>query len=344
MQSPSAKRPSTASAGGFNLARQLSGTYLLLAVVAAMAIATSGTLWWTLHQTQALAQPYQQSDLWHVSSVQGELSRVGLLAHRVATRDAAPQDLQERLEVLLSTLDTSALGPRTTTRWREALPETAQDLDGLLLQIEDWATRLAAAGADVSQAVSASAHMVEGVEPALDRTRRVVAAVHLFTNQETDRVRQQLHDRFRVLSLVLGGLLAGTALLVWKLVHDARAARNLSQQLAQSNRQLEARVASRTRKIEEGRALLSFILDNSPSDVVLAEVHSGRVHFINHQLTERLGLRAAPPHAVPEPIAARPRSGRQPHAGAGPVWPGGCPGGHDRRTQPKLALAFGAAH
>ncbi len=298
MQSPSGKELPTGRApnrpDGVDLSRQLSGTRWLLAVVAAMALATSGTLWWTLRQTQTLAQPYQQSDLWHVSSVHSELSRVSLLAHQVVARHAPAMDLQDRLEVLLSTLDTSSLGPRTTTRWRSALPEIAQDLDGLLRKAEDWSARLASAGPDEARAIAASARIAEKAEPELERTRRVLAAVHLFTNQEDDRDRQQLHDRFKVLSGVLGGLLLGTALLVWKLVHDARAARALSQQLAQSNRQLEARVASRTRKIEEGRALLSFILNTSPSDVVLAEVESGRVHFINHQLTERLGLMAPP--------------------------------------------------
>ncbi|MFN3438122.1 MAG: GGDEF domain-containing protein [Acidovorax sp.] len=256
-----------------------------------MAVATSTTLWWTLRQTQELAQPYQQSDLWYVSSIHSELARVSLLAHNVADHGTSASELRERLDVLLSTLDTSAQAPRISTQLRDALPHTARNLDELLHQAEAWSQRLGAAGAD---GAAVAADIVGGSDAQLDTVRKAVAAVHLLNTQQTDRARQQLHDRFKVLSAVLGSLLAGTALLVWRLVRDARLASAMSQQLAQANRQLEVRVASRTRKIEEGRALLSFILDTSPSDVVLADVENGKVHFINHQLTERLGLKAPP--------------------------------------------------
>jgi diguanylate cyclase (GGDEF)-like protein len=274
-------------------------TYWLLAMVAAMALATAATLWWTLRQTHVLAQPHQQHDLWYVSSVHNELARVSLLARKVRAREASAQDLQERLEVLLGTLDTSGRGPRVSTQLREALPEAAQDLDSLRPLVERWSTQLGPlatqnGSGNTKAAAAITADIVRQSDPLLDRLRKVVATVHLFSAQEANRARQQLSQRFFVLSVVLGGLLLGTALLIAKLVRDTRLTRAASQQLVQANRQLEVRVASRTRKIEEGRALLSFILDTSPSDVVLAEVESGRVHFINRQLTERLGLKAAP--------------------------------------------------
>ena len=274
-------------------------TYWLLAMVATMALATAATLWWTLRQTHVLAQPHQQNDLWYVSSVHNELARVSLLARKVRAREASTQDLQERLEVLLGTLgtlDTSGRGPRVSTQLREALPEAAQDLDGLRPLVERWSTQLAplATQNGNGKAAAITADIVRQSDTLLDRLRKVVANVHLFSAQEAHQARQQLSQRFLVLSAVLGGLLLGTALLIAKLVRDTRLARAASQQLVQANRQLEVRVASRTRKIEEGRALLSFILNTSPSDVVLAEVESGRVHFINRQLTERLGLKAAP--------------------------------------------------
>lgn len=271
-------------------------TYWLLAMVAAMALATAAALWWTLRQTHVLAQPHQQNDLWYVSSVHNELARVSLLARKVRAREASTQDLQERLEVLLGTLDTSGRGPRVSTQLREALPEAAQDLDNLRPLVERWSTQLAplATQNGNGKAAAITADIVRQSDTLLDRLRKVVATVHLFSAQEANQARQQLSQRFLVLSAVLGGLLLGTALLIAKLVRDTRLARAASQQLVLANRQLEVRVASRTRKIEEGRALLSFILDTSPSDVVLAEVESGRVHFINRQLTERLGLKAAP--------------------------------------------------
>ena len=261
-----------------------------------MALATAATLWWTLRQTHVLAQPHQQNDLWYVSSVHNELARVSLLARKVRAREASTQDLQERLEVLLGTLDTSGRGPRVSTQLREALPEAAQDLDSLRPLVERWSTQLAplATQNGNGKAAAITADIVRQSDTLLDRLRKVVANVHLFSAQEANQARQQLSQRFLVLSAVLGGLLLGTALLIAKLVRDTRLARAASQQLVQANRQLEVRVASRTRKIEEGRALLSFILNTSPSDVVLAEVESGRVHFINRQLTERLGLKTAP--------------------------------------------------
>ena len=271
-------------------------TYWLLAMVAGMALATAATLWWTLRQTHVLAQPHQQNDLWYVSSVHNELARVSLLARKVRAREASTQDLQERLEVLLSTLDTSGRGPRVSTQLREALPEAAQDLDAVRPLVERWSTQLTPLATQNSsgKAAAITADIVRQSDPLLDRLRKVVATVHLFSAQEANQARQQLADRFLLLSAVLGGLLLGTALLIAKLVRDTRLARSASQQLVQANRQLEVRVASRTRKIEEGRALLSFILDTSPSDVVLAEVETGRVHFINRQLIKRLGLKAAP--------------------------------------------------
>ena len=168
-----------------------------------MAVATSTTLWWTLRQTQQLAQPYQQSDLWYVSSIHSELARVSLLAHNVADHGAPTSELHERLEVLLSTLDTSAQAPRISNQLRTALPHAAHNLDELLHQAEAWSRRLGAADAD---GAAVAADIVSASDAQLDTVRKAVAAVHLLNTQQTDRARQQLHDRFKVLSTVLGGL------------------------------------------------------------------------------------------------------------------------------------------
>ena len=285
MQSP--------SGNGSPPAPRLNGTFWLLAVVCAMAVATSATLWWTLRQTQALAQPYQQSGPWYVSSVHSELARVSLLARKAQAGQAELPELQERLDVLLATLDRTGRGPQVVqqTILDSMPPDTVSDLDVLFRQVDAWSDRMHAPGAD---GAALAQEIIDHSDGMLDMARRAVAAVHLVSNEQTDEARQQMHRSFLVLSAVLGGLLAGAALLVWRLAHGARTASALSQQLAQANRELEKRVADRTRKIEEGRALLNYILDTSPSDVVLAEAQSGHVHFINHQLTERLGLKAPP--------------------------------------------------
>ena len=304
MQSPSAK-PQAPTTGSPRTA------YRLLAPVVAMALGTSVALWWTLRQAQDLAKPHQPNDLWYIASVHNELARVSLLARQLRAREASPQDLIDRLDVLYSTLDTTGRGPHVSTQLRDALPDTAQGLDNLHTQVERWSA-LASANANTqanksgstaarrttpaaaSQALRVAEDITRQSDALLERLRQAVATVHLFSTQQTDQARRQLHQRFIVLSVVLSALLVGTTLLIARLVQDARAAAAASRQLAQTNRELEDRVARRTRKLEESRALLGFILDTSPSDVLLAEVESGRVHFINHRLTERLGLPAAP--------------------------------------------------
>jgi len=282
----------SSSANGSTSPGLLKSVPRLLALVCAMAVAMSAALWWTLRQTQSLAQPYQQSAPWYVSSVHSELARVSLLARQVQAGEASMPDLQERIEVLLSTLDRSGNGPHVHyTALQDTLPHTLEDLEALQRQVERWSVQAHAPQVD---GTALTADIIEHSDAMLDKARRAVAAVHLASTQQTDQARQQMHNGFLVLSVVLGGLLVGTALLVWRLAHGARTASALSQQLAQANRELEKRVADRTRKLEEGRALLGFILDTSPSDVVLAEAQSGRVHFINHQLTMRLGLKAPP--------------------------------------------------
>ncbi len=305
MPSPSAK-PQAPTTGSPRTA------YRLLALVVAMALGTSVALWWTLRQAQDLAQPHQQNDLWYIASVHNELARVSLLARQLRAREASAQDLIDRLDVLYSTLDTTGRGPHVSTQLRDALPDTAQGLDNLRTQVERWSA-LASANTNTKphesgstaarrtnptaappQALRVAEDITRQSDALLERLRQAVATVHLFSTQQTDQARRQLHQRFIVLSVVLSALLVGTTLLIARLVQDARAAAAASRQLAQTNRELEDRVARRTRKLEESRALLGFILDTSPSDVLLAEVESGRVHFINHRLTERLGLPAAP--------------------------------------------------
>lgn len=272
-----------------------------------MVVATSVALWWTLRQAQSLAQPFQKSDLWYVSSVHSELGRVALLARKVKALEAPEEELRERLEVLYSTLDMAGASQRIGARLRQDLAQPALDLEELGRHVKRWSSRMASAP---PERAGLSDDIIAHTDALLQSTRKAVVAVHLFSSQDTDRIRQELQDHFMLLSAVLGGLLVGTALLIRKLLQEARAAQALSQQLAQANRQLEMRVASRTREIDEHRALLGFILDSSPSDVVLADVESGFVHFINNQMVERLGLQWPPmklflPELLHDPATSR---------------------------------------
>lgn len=293
MPSKSAKkRPTVQSEQAAESSKRLRAAYLLLGMVGLMAVAMAIALAGTLRETMALSRPYQRTDNWYVSSVHRELARAALLAHQVHDGKATPEDLQERVEVLLSTHTPDKMGTKLSDQAWASLPNLSTDLTALFKQATSWANQLDSEDPDVQR------HVVEQImaqsDALLDSIRQVVVSVHTFSSEEEDRVRKMLHERFMLLSMVLGGLLIGTTLLILKLIKDTRAASAMSQQLSAANRQLEVRVADRTRKIEEGRALLNFMLDTSPSDVVLSDVNTGRVHFINHKMTSHLELKSAP--------------------------------------------------
>ena len=98
------------------------------------------------------------------------------------------------------------------------------------------------------------------------QARTAVADVHVAASEDNDATRQSLQQRFVLLSLLLTGLLLGTAALIWHLARETKRVQRLSLVLAQTNQLLESRVTERTRQIEDGRQLLSFILNASPSD------------------------------------------------------------------------------
>ena len=356
MPYPSAKRQTLASnSSGTPAASGPRTTYRLLVLVVAMALGTSAALWWTLRQAQDLAQPHQQNDLWYISSVHNELARVSLLARQLRGREASAQDLTDRLDVLYSTLDTSGRGPRVSTQLREALPGTAQSLDELRTLVEQWseqaiastpgssAARPQRATATPQAAVRVAEDISRQSDTLLERLRQAVATVHLFSNQQTDHARQQLHQRFIVLSVVLSGLLGGTALLIAKLVKDARAATAASRRLAQTNRELEDLVARRTRKLEEGRALLGFILDTSQRRT--ADRGRERPRAFHQPPADRApGVEGSTEDPVSARPAVRPRHTPALHADPGPIRPGRCHGGADWLPNPVLELTIGPPH
>lgn len=284
---------------------QLPPVRWLLLLVVAMALASAAALWLTLQQARQLGEPNQHSDLWQVASVNSELARVGLLSHQLLAGEAGADELLLRLEVLYSVLDHTASLPRLSDRLHARLPETAATLQTLSRHVDTWLHTLdedpATHGERVAREVVRQA---DGLQQAI---RTAVANVHVAASDDNDTTRQRLHLRFMLLSAVLAGLLLGMAALTWHLIRETRHARRLSLALGQTNQVLESRVVERTRQIEEGRLLLSFILNASPSDVLLIAADDGQVIFMNQRLIGRLGLTRAPQHLPMSSLLAEPK-------------------------------------
>ncbi|MFC7407960.1 sensor domain-containing diguanylate cyclase [Hydrogenophaga atypica] len=282
--------------GGAHPLRLPSVRWLLLLVVL-MAVASATALWLTLQQARELGRPNQHADLWYVASVNSELARVRQVSHQLLAGEASAQELLLRLEVLYSVLDKTSALTSLSDRLHHQLPHTAATMRELSHHVDAWlhtlTPRPSASGERVARDVLSWA---DGLQ---QQTRMAVADVHVAVTEENDATRQSLHQRFVLLSALLAGLLLGTAALIRHLAQEARRARHLSRTLAQANQMLESRVAERTRQIEEGRQLLSFILDASPSDVLLIGADNSEVIFINQSLIRRLNL-AAPPKHLPK--------------------------------------------
>jgi len=256
-----------------------------------MAVACGLALWSTLAQTRQLKQPTQHNELWRVASVNSELARVLLLAQQVQARQATPDELRVRLDVLSSTLDTILQLPTIHQRMQERVPSAATALADLSGAADEWSRLLDENRPDAGLLAPQGLLAAQSL---LSRARQAMADVHVAGSDEDDRARQALHQRFLVLSAVLASLLVGTAALIWQLGNDIRRARAKSRTLAQTNQQLEARVLERTRQIEDGRLVLNFILNASPSEVLLVDAKTSAVIFVNQRLLSRLGLQRQP--------------------------------------------------
>lgn len=264
----------------------------MLGMVSLMAVVAATALWFTLHQTRELSRPSQYSDLWYISSVNSELSRVTLLAHEVLAGKASRDELLLRLDVLYSVLDLSPTAPKVHTRFRESLPETNRVLDELSRALDSWSERLERAdGPDVAVELR---RVIDETQGFREPVGKAVADVHLSSTLDTDRQRQRLLQSFALLSLALLFVLTGTAIVIWRALKDRQVALQTSLALNELNQTLETRVRQRTRQIDEARNLLTFILDASPSDVALIEAEGGQVHYINRRLMDRLGMRQQP--------------------------------------------------
>ncbi len=274
--------------------RRQSARWLLLLVVVLMAVATATALWLTLQQARQLGQPNQHADLWYVSNVSSELARVRQLSHQLLSKEAPPQELHMHLEVLYSALDNTSALPKLSDRLYGRLPNTAATMHELAHHVDAWLHTMDNNPDLNGERVATD--VLRWADRLQQQARTAVADVHVAASEDNDATRQSLQQRFVLLSLLLTGLLLGTAALIWHLARETKRIQRLSLVLAQTNQLLESRVTERTRQIEDGRQLLSFILNASPSDVLLIAAADSKVLFINQRLIQRLNLSRAPEH------------------------------------------------
>lgn len=269
--------------------RRLQVTRWVLGMVIMLAVVAASALWFTVSQARVLARPNHYSDIWQVSSINSELARVGVLSHRALAGEAGHDALLMRLDVLYSLLDQSTDSPRVQTQIHDLDPATSQTLHELQASVEEWALLL-----QRDPSPTGLRQVMEGAERYGDRVSKALAEVHLVTTLQADQHRVQLLQRFVMLSVALVLLLLGAAIGIWRVLKDREIAVQTSRTLNEINQTLETRVRERTRQNDEARNLLTFILDASPSDVVLLDAVDGQVHYINRRLIESLGMRQRP--------------------------------------------------
>ncbi|UTN73508.1 GGDEF domain-containing protein [Pseudomonas aeruginosa] len=138
----------------------------------------------------------------------------------------------------------------------------------------------------------------------LEPTHQIVVASNIALTNQLDVDRKRLHRAFYALFWALLGIGAGGALLVLRLVTDFKRAQQLAGHLIELNATLEKRVGERTRQLSEGKALLHFILEASPSDVVLLSACGASIHYVSPRLLKRLGCQAQDDFNLPRLFAS----------------------------------------
>lgn len=261
---------------------------LPVAVVIAMTIATAVALVLTRRQANVLATPKPYGDLWYLYSIDSALWHLRSTADHFLDGKVPASDLTDQLEIVLSIVLPNSAAPTSQTPTIERMPEVQQELNFVRSTVDGWSD-LEAEGSPAS--IQKMAREIQAKEFALHGSiERSLGIVHVENLNEHDRERDLLHRSFVFLVWVMIGLLAGMIVLITRLVLDYKQAVRLSSHLADLNNMLEERIEIRTRELAEGRELLSFILEASPSDVVLTNSDDGKVHFMNSQFRRRLGL------------------------------------------------------
>lgn len=280
--------------------RQIMG--LLLGLVLVMALIAGAALWLAVRQGQQLAQPNLHNELWQTYSLRAELNRTLETAQRIERGEGQPDDLAIRLEVLASLIAPPLRRQHLFRHLAEPRPEVQATLQRLIELSDRWSDQ--APWGDPAGARRLAGEISERLPALLEPAHQIVVASNIALTNQLDIDRKHLHRAFYALFWALLGIGAGGALLVLRLVADFRRAQQLAGHLVELNATLERRVDERTRQLSEGKALLHFILEASPSDVVLLSACGARIHYVNPRLLRRIGCREQDDFRLPRLFAS----------------------------------------
>ncbi|QEI04836.1 diguanylate cyclase [Pigmentiphaga aceris] len=279
---------------------------LLLVMVVLMGLALLALR----HQSDELTGPQRYNDVWYMHRTATELERLNLAITAVRNGvDVERDTLSLPLERMLSAVEVVDRAPQHATVVIGEMPQLVLQLGALASEVRGW---LAQAGTADPIARIAIAEDVQARIPAWREVLQNGAIdVQFNLSQRIDGDRRGLFSALTVVTWALGALMLCTAALLAHLLWSRRRAQQVSRVLSELNRTLEQRIDERTLELGERRALLDFILEASPSDVALSDAATGRLHFANHRLLERLGLPADVEFLPVEHLLADPLQGSE---------------------------------
>jgi len=259
---------------------------ILCCLIAALTLGACAALLLLNQQAHQLAHPNAHSELWQAYQLRAELERSLDSAQAVLDGRNDSDALATRIEVLVSLLTPM----RTTTVFHylvEPRPEVEETLGRLERLSADWARR-APWGQPAAARVIAQ-EMLRQLPGLLKPTHDLIVATNIALTNQLDEERQDLQHAFALLAWVLAGLGLCCVLLTQRVIASSRRKQRLTQRLNELNQSLEKRVEQRTQELSEGKSLLRYILDTSPSDVALLNDHDSHAHYVSPSLLQRTG-------------------------------------------------------
>lgn len=242
------------------------------------------------HQRAELTGPQRYNDVWYMHRTITELERLDLVTASVRSGAQSGDDvLSLQLGSLLNAVDLiDTASPREATTVIGGMPAIVSTLHAVTAEVRDWLAQ--AETADPIERIAISDAVQHRLPELREQLRNAAVDVQFALSQHIDHDRRATARVLNVLTWALGALTLCTAALLGHLLWSRRRAQKVSRVLSELNRTLEQRIDERTLELGERRALLDFILEASPSDVALSDAATGRLHFANHRLLERLGL------------------------------------------------------
>lgn len=257
---------------------------MLVGLLLAMTLATLIGLHMVSVKQNRLSTPGQHAEVWQSYQLHSSVRRLIASAERLLADEAPPTALIQRLGVM-----ESMLPPLRKTEVYRFLPSPAPNIEATLASLErlaeDWSARLS--WQDTTRAIPVARDILNRLPPLLEPTHQIIVTTNMAVAHYLDSQRLALKHTLQWLGGVLLLMGAGCVPLAWKLWRDHHRTQHLSAHISTLDQTLEQRVVDRTRRLNEQSALLTTILDSSPSDVALIDADSERIFYISDALRQR---------------------------------------------------------